>query len=345
MTDKESRRLISILEAMEDGIYVIKDDYTVEFHLKYPANLPLIATAICSTYIMDSKMLSEIGNDTEITKYFNEGHDAGTGPYYLSSFDAKTEVVMKKFEDYWGGWTDDQFDIAIVKIVPDPSLREQMVMGNEIQITTFLPLDDIPILENNPNVDIVESPSFLEIYGMFNTLKEPLNNKLVRQALAYATPYEDIIEYVGPDLLHREYTLFAADGAVQALLEYNIVPHIITTDLDGNIEDLIKANKEGSVVIIHAHGDNIDKIKSWLPKFEGKIMVTTQTEPFDDIYDFGGFTDGDRAYCIAKHFHACRIFLLGFDFENVVEKEGKDSKIKARKLKWAERIIKWHDML
>ncbi|MCD6370650.1 MAG: ABC transporter substrate-binding protein [Thermoplasmata archaeon] len=181
-----------------DSVEEIKviDDYTVEFHLKYPANLPLIATAICSTYIMDSKMLSGIGNDTEITKYFNVGHDAGTGPYYLSSFDAKTEVVMKKFEDYWGGWTDDQFDIAIVKIVPDPSLREQMVMGNEIQITTFLPLDDIPILENNPNVDIVESPSFLEIYGMFNTLKEPLNNKLVRQALAYATPYEDIIEYV-----------------------------------------------------------------------------------------------------------------------------------------------------
>jgi PAS domain S-box-containing protein len=31
MTDKESQRLTSILEAMEDGIYVIKDDYTVEF--------------------------------------------------------------------------------------------------------------------------------------------------------------------------------------------------------------------------------------------------------------------------------------------------------------------------
>jgi len=31
MTDKETQRLTSILEAMEDGIYVIKDDYTVEF--------------------------------------------------------------------------------------------------------------------------------------------------------------------------------------------------------------------------------------------------------------------------------------------------------------------------
>ena len=139
--------------------------------------------------------------------------------------------------------------------------------------------------------------------------------------------------------------VMAADEATSFLLAHEKLPDIVVTDLDGDIDDLIEANKKGSIAIIHAHGDNIDKIKSWLPKFEGKIMVTTQTEPFDDIYDFGGFTDGDRAYCIAKHFHACRIFLLGFDFENVVEKEGKDSKIKARKLKWAERIIKWHDML
>ncbi len=31
MTDKESQRLISILEALEDGVYVVRDDYTVEF--------------------------------------------------------------------------------------------------------------------------------------------------------------------------------------------------------------------------------------------------------------------------------------------------------------------------
>ena len=140
-------------------------------------------------------------------------------------------------------------------------------------------------------------------------------------------------------------TIFAADETTTFLLSHGVVPHIIVTDLDGNVEDIIEANKKGSVAIIHAHGDNIDAIKKWLPKFEGKVMITTQSKPFDGAYNFGGFTDGDRAYCIARHFYACHIFLIGFDFENVVEKEGKDSETKARKLKWAERIIKLYDFL
>ena len=31
MTDKESQRVISILEAIEDGVYIVKDDFTIEF--------------------------------------------------------------------------------------------------------------------------------------------------------------------------------------------------------------------------------------------------------------------------------------------------------------------------
>ena len=174
----------------------IIDNYTVEFDLKYPANLPLIASSSYGAYIMDSKMLSKIGNDTQIAKYLNNGHDAGTGPYYLYSYKPNTEVVLKKFKDYWGGWNDKQFDIAIIKIVPDASLREQMVTSNKIQITRYLPLNDIPKLEKNPNVKVEATPSFQELYALLNTVKSPLDNKLVRQALAYATPYKELVKYV-----------------------------------------------------------------------------------------------------------------------------------------------------
>ena len=141
------------------------------------------------------------------------------------------------------------------------------------------------------------------------------------------------------DIKNIEGTIISADETTSFLLKNGIIPDIITTDIDGYIEDLIKANKKGSIVIIHAHGDNIDKIKEWLPKFKGRIMITTQSKPFGKAYNFGGFTDGDRAYCIAKHFNAKKIKLIGFDFENVVEKKGKSREIKERKLKWAKKII------
>ena len=137
----------------------------------------------------------------------------------------------------------------------------------------------------------------------------------------------------------------AADGTTTALLKNNIRPDIIVTDLDGKVSDQLKANSEGSIAIIHAHGDNINKIKKYVPKLEGKILGTTQInpEPYDFLYNFGGFTDGDRAVYLADHFHAKKIYLMGFDFNGKIGEysfaEKKDKKLKLKKLKWCEYLI------
>ncbi len=140
------------------------------------------------------------------------------------------------------------------------------------------------------------------------------------------------------DLKNINGIIIAADEATSVLMEYAL-PDIIVTDLDGNVEDQIKANEMGSIAVIHAHGDNIPAIKKYAPLFTGRVVLTTQSEPFDNVYNFGGFTDGDRAFLMAKHFEAREIKLFGFDFENPREKEGKDIEIKRRKLKWAKKLI------
>jgi 2-amino-4-hydroxy-6-hydroxymethyldihydropteridine diphosphokinase len=137
----------------------------------------------------------------------------------------------------------------------------------------------------------------------------------------------------------------AADGATTALLKYEILPDIIVTDLDGKVPDQVKANLYGSIVVIHAHGDNIDKIKKYVPKFKGEIVGTTQTnpEPYDNIHNLGGFTDGDRAVYLADHFHAKKICLVGFDFNNEIGpysfSENKNKTLKLKKLKWCKNLI------
>jgi uncharacterized Rossmann fold enzyme len=137
----------------------------------------------------------------------------------------------------------------------------------------------------------------------------------------------------------------AADGATTALLKYNIYPDIIVTDLDGKVPDQVKANSDGSIVVIHAHGDNIDKIKKYVPKFKGEIVGTTQINPapYDNIHNFGGFTDGDRAVYLADHFCAKKIFLTGFDFNNEIGyysfSENKNKTLKLKKLKWCKNLI------
>ncbi|UCD93262.1 MAG: DUF115 domain-containing protein [Methanobacteriota archaeon] len=128
--------------------------------------------------------------------------------------------------------------------------------------------------------------------------------------------------------------LIAADEATSVLLENGMTPNVVMTDLDGKMEDLVKANEMGAIVIIHAHGDNQDMIKKFAGRFRGRVMGTTQSVPFDQIHNFGGFTDGDRGVFLADHFEASEIRLVGFDFDNPREK-GKDIEIKKRKLNWA----------
>ncbi len=132
--------------------------------------------------------------------------------------------------------------------------------------------------------------------------------------------------------------VIAADGAAAVLMDIGRVPEVICTDLDGNseadIEKEIHACEKGSLVLIHAHGDNIDKLEKYVPLFK-RFIATTQAQPFDKVYNFGGFSDGDRCAFVAMEFGGKSVRLAGFDFE-----DPDVSQIKKKKLKWAKELIK-----
>lgn len=107
--------------------------------------------------------------------------------------------------------------------------------------------------------------------------------------------------------------LISADGATTVLINHDILPHIIVTDLDGLIADIAWASLKGSIIVIHAHGDNIDGISKFVPMFRGKIIGSTQVEPRPHVYNFGGFTDGDRSVFLSYSLGTSRVILAGFD--------------------------------
>src|SRR5690606_6940330 len=105
------------------------------------------------------------------------------------------EVVLTKFEDYWKGWEGEHFDKVVIKKIPETASRRQLVEKGEADVTMELPYEDIEALKGNPSVNVMEVPSFQNLMVFFNTEKAPLDNKLVRQALSYAFPYGDVVEY------------------------------------------------------------------------------------------------------------------------------------------------------
>lgn len=131
----------------------------------------------------------------------------------------------------------------------------------------------------------------------------------------------------------KKYVVIAADGATSVLMNNGIRPDIIVTDLDGNMDDEAKANDLGAIIVVHAHGDNMDALGEELPRLK-RIIGTTQSKPLKNVYDFGGFSDGDRCVFLAKEMEAKSIKLIGFDFSDM-----NVTPLKKKKLIWAERLI------
>jgi len=165
------------------------DDYTVVFHLKYPAPLDLIVSAGYSAYIFDVDVADE--------EWFNAGNDAGTGPYTVESWTQGEQLVLTRFDDYWGGWNDPrQWDKVVFRIVPEAATRRQLMETGQGDFTYGLPPEMVEALRSNANLQVVETPSFQNLLGMLNTEKAPLDDVRVRKALAHAFPYQQVVDHV-----------------------------------------------------------------------------------------------------------------------------------------------------
>jgi len=186
-----------------DRVEVV-DNYTVRFYLKYPAPLDVIVASAYGAYIINPKVVEWAGasniTDSKITDWFNKGNSAGSGAYKLVEWDPEREVVFEKNPDWWG-WRLTNYplsspkapDVFVVKIVKDSVTQERLVLTGEINIAEYVPLEDVETLKSNPNVYVVVKPSFQNLLILFNTKKPPLDNPLVRLAIAYAIPYDDIV--------------------------------------------------------------------------------------------------------------------------------------------------------
>jgi len=127
----------------------------------------------------------------------------------------------------------------------------------------------------------------------------------------------------------------AADAAALVLYREGIRPDIIFTDLDGADEPFAVMNREGTILVIHAHGDNIPLLNIWIPQTDGPLVLTTQAAPAPGIYNFGGFSDGDRAVHAVLHLGAASVRLIGFDCDDT-----RVNPMKRGKLIWAKRLLK-----
>ena len=165
-------------------------DYEVTITCGYPCAMDLVASAGYAAYIMSDSVIDMT------TEWFNEGHDGGTGPYTIAQANGDS-VVLKAYEDYRGGWSDNQYKNVMIKSVPESSARRQMLETGEAQLSSDFSATDLDALRGETDkVYLYEADTFNNIILFLNTETYPCNNADFRRALAYAFPYEETVNEV-----------------------------------------------------------------------------------------------------------------------------------------------------
>ncbi|MHA2351836.1 MAG: 6-hydroxymethylpterin diphosphokinase MptE-like protein [Candidatus Thorarchaeota archaeon] len=204
----------------------------------------------------------------------------------------------------------------------------------------------------------LDSESDRESTALLTSLLRPIDPKPLLKKLSKIISGRNVIVCgAGPSLKqHLESfkkendltgsAIVVADGAISVILELGLHCDVVVTDLDGNIDHLMEAARNGALLIVHAHGDNIERVKSFVPVL-GDILGSTQVEPTDRAFLWGGFTDGDRACHIVSEYIPEQITLAGMDFGDTVGRWSKPgheehfpaSERKRIKLEIAEELI------
>lgn len=173
----------------------VVDERTVTFEQAYPSALTPQIQAI-SLFVYDSVLMKEHATaDDPWAQDWAAQNPSDGGLYNVESFTPGQEIVLKANKDYPA--EDGPLTETIrLTVVSDPAAESVLLQNGDVDIALGLGRQQIADLEGTAGVEIISAPSNEMIYIPLNTAVAPFDDPLVRQAVAYAMPYDEIISTV-----------------------------------------------------------------------------------------------------------------------------------------------------
>lgn len=139
------------------------------------------------------------------TEDFNNGKLAiGTGPYKLEQFTKGDRVVLVRNADYWGDAP--HWERVIRRPLTNAGARVAALLSGDVDAIDNPPIQDLPRLEGDANVEVVKGLSNRVIYLALNQTaegaglqvdgKNPLQDRRVREALSMAINRAAIVDRI-----------------------------------------------------------------------------------------------------------------------------------------------------
>jgi peptide/nickel transport system substrate-binding protein len=172
------------------------DDYTFKVNFLRKDKLTMMDLAVPVPCIFNSELIKK--HVTEKDPWgldWTKNNTAGGGAYKLESYKPGQEIVYVRYDD-WKSGALPKMRRVIQREVPSAGNRRALLEKGDIDMTFEMPPKDFAEMsQEKGNVRVVSSPieNALWYVGM-NVTKPPFDNPKVRQAVAYAIPYDKIMD-------------------------------------------------------------------------------------------------------------------------------------------------------
>ncbi len=167
------------------------DEFTVKFTLCAPDVAFPAKVAFTSFGIYSEDQIESSGGGGDLV-------DApiGTGPYALETWDRGTQIVWKKFADYWGEPA--HSDTLVFKWSAEAAQRLVELQSGTVDGIDNVGTDDFQTVQGDSNLQLIERDALNVFYVGFNVDMPPFDNEKVRQAIAHAIDKDRIVNNFYP---------------------------------------------------------------------------------------------------------------------------------------------------
>ena len=198
-----------------DACKVIKeteiiDDYTVRLILHHPF-APLLGHTGEQVFILPKHIWKDVPEKTKVDKAFMwapapEGKLIGSGFLRFAHWRKGDEVKLEVNRDHFFA---PAYDARILKFVPSPEAMLGRLKKGELDIIADYPYDGVPLkklCDADPNLSLTMEPSVGWYELAFNCRKPPLDDVVVRRAIAAVIPRDVIAKNIWKGFAIPAYT-------------------------------------------------------------------------------------------------------------------------------------------
>ena len=177
--------------------FVVVDDHTFRIDFLRADKLSMPDIGVPVPVIMNSELAKKNASEKDpwAMEWAKNNHASG-GAYKVEKWQPGQEVVYVR-NDEWKNGPLPKVRRVIMRIIPSAGNRRALLERGDADVSFDLPPKDFSELKTSPKLTVIGTPiENAMIYIGLNVVNKPFDNLKLRQAVAYAIPYQQIMDQV-----------------------------------------------------------------------------------------------------------------------------------------------------